>query len=242
MESKGEIFDFVHKFIESSAANTPSGSNDNSDVEYYEDEETTNEQDGTLAPPGVGITRKSTRQTLGRASIGTVHAAQDRKKRGAAQGVPRRELEEQEARESNRIIATEVSRQGRVEWSTYMTYFRACGMRNVAIYAIAILCASISNVLANLWLKNWASSNTDTESNGLRSFAERHTVVYYLLIYGALGTLGGAMSAIQSLVLWTLCAIRASRKIHESMLVGVLRSPTSFFDVTPLGRILNRFS
>ncbi|ORX70654.1 hypothetical protein DL89DRAFT_278020 [Linderina pennispora] len=242
MESKGEIFDFVHKFIESSAANTPGGSNDNSDVEYYEDEETTNEQDGTLALPGVGITRKSTRQTLGRASIGTVHAAQDRKKRGAAQGVPRRELEEQEARESNRIIATEVSRQGRVEWSTYTTYFRACGMRNVVIYAIAILCASISNVLANLWLKNWASSNTDTESNGLRSFAERHTVIYYLLIYGALGTLGGAMSAIQSLVLWTLCAIRASRKIHESMLVGVLRSPTSFFDVTPLGRILNRFS
>ncbi|KAJ2717978.1 hypothetical protein GGI07_005906, partial [Coemansia sp. Benny D115] len=34
----------------------------------------------------------------------------------------------------------------------------------------------------------------------------------------------------------------ASTKIHENMLYGVLRSPMSFFDVTPLGRILNRFS
>ncbi|KAJ1949706.1 hypothetical protein FBU59_001024 [Linderina macrospora] len=242
MESKGEIFEFVHRFIESSASNTPGDSNATSDAEYYEDEETTNEQDGTLAPLGVGITRKSTRQTLGRASIGTIHAAQDRKKRGAAQGVPQRELEEQEARESNRIITTEVSRQGNVEWNTYMTYFRACGMRNVTIYAIAILCASVCHVLANLWLKHWASSNTDTESNIVRSFAERHTVIYYLSIYGALGALDGAMSGIQSLVLWTLCAIRASRKVHENMLVGVLRSPMSFFDVTPLGRILNRFS
>ncbi|KAJ1782494.1 hypothetical protein LPJ59_006797, partial [Coemansia sp. RSA 2399] len=90
----------------------------------------------------------------------------------------------------------------------------------------------------------WASSNDDNTSNNGGSvwIARRHSVFYYLFIYGGLGLLGASMSSLQSLILWTKCSIRASREIHESMLRGVLRSPMSFFDVTPLGRILNRFS
>ena len=37
-------------------------------------------------------------------------------------------------------------------------------------------------------------------------------------------------------------ALKASKTLHNSMLANVLRSPMSFFDTTPLGRILNRFS
>jgi ABC-type multidrug transport system fused ATPase/permease subunit len=36
--------------------------------------------------------------------------------------------------------------------------------------------------------------------------------------------------------------INASTKIHNSMLACILRAPCSFFDTTPLGRILNRFT
>ena len=40
---------------------------------------------------------------------------------------------------------------------------------------------------------------------------------------------------------YTRCAI-AAKCIHESLLNGVMRSPMSFFDTNPIGRIINRFS
>lgn len=36
--------------------------------------------------------------------------------------------------------------------------------------------------------------------------------------------------------------IRASRVLYHNLLLVVLRAPMSFFDITPVGRIVNRFS
>jgi ATP-binding cassette subfamily C (CFTR/MRP) protein 1 len=43
-------------------------------------------------------------------------------------------------------------------------------------------------------------------------------------------------------LLVNLSGLSSSRDIHEKMLARVLRSPMSFFDTTPIGRVLNRFT
>jgi ATP-binding cassette subfamily C (CFTR/MRP) protein 1 len=47
---------------------------------------------------------------------------------------------------------------------------------------------------------------------------------------------------VQTLIMWVFCSIQASRKLHEGMARAMFRSPMSFFETTPVGRILNRFS
>ncbi|KAJ2160764.1 hypothetical protein GGF46_002010 [Coemansia sp. RSA 552] len=132
---------------------------------------------------------------------------------------------------NGKTMSTEASRQGSVEWKTYMTYYHACGARNAALFFVTLLAAATSAVAANMWLKHWAASAREAQSP-----------LFFLLIYGALGLLGAAMSALQALLLWTRCAVAASLSTHRAMLRSVLRAPMAFFDVTPLGRVLNRFS
>ncbi|KAJ2668835.1 hypothetical protein IWW42_004971, partial [Coemansia sp. RSA 1085] len=239
MAQQGSIFEFIHKFIDEglSSRDASDDSNTASDNEYYEDEPAANDQSGGIVPIGVGIRRKSTRQTLGRASVGLLHGAFDGHGKRAARN---RALEASAAGDTGRTMTTEVSRQGHVEWDTYRTYIQACGAQNALMFGLALLSASVSNVAANMWLKHWASSNTGEAS--LVHTAAVHSTFYFLFIYGGLGLLGASMSSLQSLLLWTRCSIRASTLIHKNMLVSVLRSPMAFFDVTPLGRILNRFS
>ena len=39
-----------------------------------------------------------------------------------------------------------------------------------------------------------------------------------------------------------ISSLKAGAKIHKQLLTNVLRGPMSFFDSTPIGRVVNRFS
>ena len=51
-----------------------------------------------------------------------------------------------------------------------------------------------------------------------------------------------SFSYIKGTVVISVGTLNAATKLHQTMLSRILRSPMSFFDTTPLGRILNRFS
>ena len=50
------------------------------------------------------------------------------------------------------------------------------------------------------------------------------------------------MTALTRTVTPRVCSLRASTRLHNQMLQAIIKCPMSFFDATPLGRVLNRFS
>ncbi|KAJ2800354.1 hypothetical protein H4R20_004094 [Coemansia guatemalensis] len=144
--------------------------------------------------------------------------------------------------DAGRTIALETKREGEVGWDVYRSYIDIVGVQNIAVFSAALLAATLGGICTNVWIKHWSTANSRAHDYGNDSEAAPHSVVYYLLIYGAIGIVSTLLNSVQSMVMWTKCAINASARLHEIMLAGVMRAPVSFFDVTPLGRIINRFS
>lgn len=86
------------------------------------------------------------------------------------------------------------------------------------------------SVAGNLWMTKWAS---DENSTALRN--------YYLFYYALLG-FGRVLSMFIGALLFSWAALNGARKMHTELLHTTIRLPMSFFDTTPLGRIMNRFS
>ncbi|KAI8838753.1 hypothetical protein BJ741DRAFT_600512 [Chytriomyces cf. hyalinus JEL632] len=66
-------------------------------------------------------------------------------------------------------------------------------------------------------------------------------VMYFIGIYGCFG-IGIILSQNFNSIITVVCAQKASRKIHNDLIKAMLGAPLRFFEVTPIGRILNRFS
>lgn len=77
--------------------------------------------------------------------------------------------------------------------------------------------------------------------DSVQAFREAHGTLYYITIYAIIG-LFYAFTA--SLRVWVtfITGIYASNRVFKRVLVTVLRARLRFFDKTPVGRLINRFS
>ncbi|KAJ2803489.1 hypothetical protein H4R20_002872 [Coemansia guatemalensis] len=223
MDNQGDIFEFIHRHVGDSQISTESSSN-SSDTECVENN-----------PDKADRCNTTRKQPVELVDADVADGPIVQHDRDAAQDGVAGQTED-----AGRIITTETRREGKVEWSTYNTYVNACGKGNVNMLYIGFVLAVAGDVCANLWLRYWSSSSADASEDSTAS--STHSPMYYLYIYGGIGLLGAAMNLLKALVLWTRCSIKASTEVHQSTLNGVMRSPMSFFDTTPTGRILNRFS
>lgn len=124
--------------------------------------------------------------------------------------------------------------QGKVKWSVYKEYAKASNSLGVIVYLLLAWFSMGISVAGNVWLKRWSEVNTGAGSNP--------HVGLYLGVYLALGITSSLMIVIQTIVLMIYCSIRSAKILHERMINAVIRAPMAFFETTPLGRIINRFS
>ncbi|KAG0096002.1 hypothetical protein BGZ93_005137 [Podila epicladia] len=130
------------------------------------------------------------------------------------------------------LVAEEQMVLGSVSWEVYKIYGRAASYK-YSIFAVALFVAGQAcQIGTNLWLKYWT-----TPGSGAERPVGMLLGVYAALILGYM-----VLNVIVSYVVMVLAAIRASTRLHERLLSTMLRLPMSFFDTTPLGRIVNRFS
>ncbi|KDE07748.1 hypothetical protein MVLG_02020 [Microbotryum lychnidis-dioicae p1A1 Lamole] len=124
--------------------------------------------------------------------------------------------------------------QGAVKASVYKEYIKANGYLGVGLYMSTIVLQQILQIGTNVWLKNWAQHNSETGENG--------NLTWYLGIYAVFGVGASLAYLLNGLLLYSFCVVRAAKLMHDRMFNAVMRSPMLFFETTPLGTILNRFS
>ncbi|CAO3570447.1 unnamed protein product [Mortierella alpina] len=133
---------------------------------------------------------------------------------------------------SAELIDEEAMEVGSINWSVYKIYAKAALYRNVIQIMILFFIINACHIGTNLWLQDWVSVAESAP----------HGVGYYMGIYATL------ILVYMILIVWTsyttmvTVGVRASRQLHGRLLDNVLRLPMSFFDTTPVGRLVNRFS
>ncbi|CAN0424476.1 unnamed protein product [Lampetra fluviatilis] len=130
------------------------------------------------------------------------------------------------------------------EWRSYLA---ASGWPLLLLIVLSQLCKHVSMAAPDFWLAVWTS-------RALNVTAQNHTCTsdllpedcvfehrWYASVFAVLCCLAVVMCLISSLAVeWV--GLKAARGLHKRLLGRIVRAPLRFFDTTPLGSILNRFS
>ncbi|XP_061330239.1 multidrug resistance-associated protein 1 isoform X5 [Pezoporus flaviventris] len=144
------------------------------------------------------------------------------------------ELQKPQAEKNSwKLTEADTAKTGRVKATVYWDYMKAIGLFISFLSIFLFMCNHIASLASNYWLSLWTD---DPVINGTQQYTNVR-----LGVYGALGISQGIAVFGYSMVV-SIGGIFASRHLHLNLLHSVLRSPMSFFERTPSGNLVNRFS
>nr|XP_037273420.1 multidrug resistance-associated protein 1-like [Rhipicephalus microplus] len=135
-----------------------------------------------------------------------------------------------------KLTEEEMAQEGSVKWRVYWDFVKAMGMWMTLFSIVTFIISHVFNIAGSIWLGLWSNDALDLKL--ATDPAQRN---YRLGMYAMYGTVETVFILFGGVWL-NLAMLRGSRVVHERMLHRVLRAPMAFFDTTPMGRILNRFS
>ncbi|KAL9925478.1 multidrug-Resistance like Protein 1 isoform 4-T6 [Glossina fuscipes fuscipes] len=135
--------------------------------------------------------------------------------------------------EQGKLIETEKSQTGGVEFAVYKHYIKSVGVFLSMATLLLNFIFQAFQIGSNLWLTRWSNDKRVEHDTSLRDM--------YLGVYGAFG-FGQAIFSYGISLFPYLGALHAATVLHQNLLLNILRMSLQFFDTTPVGRILSRFS
>ncbi|XP_032710444.1 multidrug resistance-associated protein 9 isoform X1 [Lontra canadensis] len=148
------------------------------------------------------------------------------------------------------LVQTESPQEGTVTWKTYHTYIKASGGYLLSLFAVSLFLLMIgSSAFSNWWLGLWLDKGSQMTCGpqGNKSACEIGVVladtgqrVYQWVYTGSMVSVL-VFSVIKGFT-FTKTTLMASSSFHDLVFDKILKSPMSFFDTTPTGRLMNRFA
>ncbi|CEM33729.1 unnamed protein product [Vitrella brassicaformis CCMP3155] len=131
---------------------------------------------------------------------------------------------------SGALIEDETAATGAVSRKVYRDYVREGGVGILVAAGAFLVLSQVFQISANSWLSYWADHPYVLGS-----------ILNSLGVYSAL-CIVDPITMFISLCCGYLLSWYAAGAMHERLLSSILRATQAFFDTTPTGRILNRFS
>ncbi|XP_064301988.1 ATP-binding cassette sub-family C member 10 isoform X3 [Phalacrocorax carbo] len=170
------------------------------------------------------------------------------------------------------IHKEEEKKEGAVAFQVYKAYWLAVGSCLALSILFSLLLMQASRNISDWWLSHWISSISQRANTsamvcsasppspelllfsvvGLISPIQvlnttpvpssgSLDVNFYLIVYGSIAGANSLFTILRAF-LFAYGTIRAATVIHNRLLQRILKATVTFFDTTPTGRILNRFS
>jgi ABC-type multidrug transport system fused ATPase/permease subunit len=131
---------------------------------------------------------------------------------------------------SGKLVSKEDKKIGNVSLDTLKAWIKDIGGVWILIaVTFILLVANVGTLASSYWVSMWTN-------NALSQTQEFYISGYAIFIGGV------ALISFLSSVFYAYCNLRGSSRLHDRVFAKVLRGTSSWFDVTPIGRILNRFS
>ncbi|KAJ3097648.1 hypothetical protein HDU96_000305 [Phlyctochytrium bullatum] len=128
------------------------------------------------------------------------------------------------------LMTKEARNVGSLKGKVITGYGKAAGgIIALIIIILLLIIAQLARLGTDLWI-TWWSGNRFLFTNDK-----------YLHVYIAWGFIQ-VVTALASAMTFAFAGITAAQRLHDRSLAKVFRASTEYFDTTPLGRILNRFS
>ncbi|KAJ2662103.1 hypothetical protein IWW48_001999 [Coemansia sp. RSA 1200] len=165
------------------------------------------------------------------------------------------------------LVKEEEREKGHVKFEVWKTFIDICGSSSYwASIVVIMVIAEMLSTMKTYAIRLWVSSNEGSESGslvssllisesmngatntaiygiGVDSYAMpgKNSPAYWLSIYMLVSVLG-AFWGILNMYVTCYGGINAAMNIHKKLLHIVMHATPRFFDITPAGRIISRFS